>query len=378
MAETVTVWTGASSDASIIAYDTNPAPEGGQIAFFAWNYEAAGAARIDLLENAVLWLLTPEYGNCTVSGTMILEGQANHAGITVRAIPNGGEVLTGPDGAYQLPGLYAGAYSIQASKVGWTTEAVDVDLTDGQHLTDVDLVLQQVFELVECSQPNAPISENLPPTVDTINFAENEVVEAVEVYLDVSHTYIGDLTIDLTAPCGITVRLHDRAGGSTNDIVGWYPVDIEPAESLDILIGNPTQGDWELAIEDHAGGDQGMLNEWCVRLIYAGVVLIDEQPGEEENNLPTVFALHDNYPNPFNPMTTIKFDLPRQSQVSLRIYDVAGRLVRTLVDELKPAAAHSVVWNGQDNNGRQAASGVYYYQLVTDEFSKTSKMLLVK
>ena len=76
--------------------------------------------------------------------------------------------------------------------------------------------------------------------------------------------------------------------------------------------------------------------------------------------------------------TTIKFDLPRQSQVSLRIYDVAGRLVRTLVDELKPAAAHSVVWNGQDNNGRQAASGVYYYQLVTDEFSKTSKMLLVK
>jgi len=112
--------------------------------------------------------------------------------------------------------------------------------------------------------------------------------------------------------------------------------------------------------------------------------LIDPETGptvaveEEERGLPTIFTLHDNYPNPFNPTTMITCDLPRQSMVSLRIYDVSGRLVRTLVDEIKPAAQHTIVWDGRDNGGRQSASGVYYYQLVSEENSQTNKMLLVK
>jgi hypothetical protein len=93
---------------------------------------------------------------------------------------------------------------------------------------------------------------------------------------------------------------------------------------------------------------------------------------------PTVFALHDNYPNPFNPRTNIQFDLPRAAHVSLAVFDVAGRRVRTLVDEERPAAMHTVVWDGNDDGGRRVASGVYYYRLVSDEFTATNKMLLVK
>jgi flagellar hook assembly protein FlgD len=64
--------------------------------------------------------------------------------------------------------------------------------------------------------------------------------------------------------------------------------------------------------------------------------------------------------------------------VSLRVYDIAGRMVRELVNESLPAAAHSVVWDGTDTGGRRVASGVYYYRVVTDEKIATHKMTLVK
>ncbi len=94
--------------------------------------------------------------------------------------------------------------------------------------------------------------------------------------------------------------------------------------------------------------------------------------------LPTAFAVHANAPNPFNPQTTITFDLPRASRVTLRVLDVAGRLVRTLVDDDLPAAQHRAIWDGRDGTGRRQPSGVYYYQLVTDDRVATRKMMMLK
>jgi hypothetical protein len=94
---------------------------------------------------------------------------------------------------------------------------------------------------------------------------------------------------------------------------------------------------------------------------------------------PLKTVLHQNVPNPFNPVTTIKFDLARDGHVSLNIYDVAGRLVRTLVNE-KMSAGHGfeAKWNGLDNTGNRTSSGVYFYRLVTADFSQTNKMVLMK
>jgi len=91
-----------------------------------------------------------------------------------------------------------------------------------------------------------------------------------------------------------------------------------------------------------------------------------------------VNSLDQNYPNPFNPTTTIKFSIKERAHVSLKVYNVAGQLVKTLKnDELKPDK-YTVRWNGLDNNGRPVASGVYFYKLVTKNFSKTRKMVLLK
>ncbi|MBL7149962.1 MAG: T9SS type A sorting domain-containing protein [Candidatus Cloacimonetes bacterium] len=85
-----------------------------------------------------------------------------------------------------------------------------------------------------------------------------------------------------------------------------------------------------------------------------------------------------NYPNPFNPSTTILFDLPQDSKVKITIYNIKGQKVKTLVNEVLPAGEHSIVWNGRDSNGKQVGSGIYFYKLIAGDFQKVRKMLLLK
>jgi hypothetical protein len=93
---------------------------------------------------------------------------------------------------------------------------------------------------------------------------------------------------------------------------------------------------------------------------------------------PKQTALFANVPNPFNPTTKIAFDLARAGQVKLQIFDVAGHVVKTLVNGATPAGRHELTWTGLDGDGRRVSSGVYFYQLVTDDFSQTRKMALLK
>jgi len=88
--------------------------------------------------------------------------------------------------------------------------------------------------------------------------------------------------------------------------------------------------------------------------------------------------LYQNYPNPFNPSTTIKYSVKEKAHVSLKIYNVAGQLVRTLVDSDMNAGAYAETWNGRSNSGNPVSSGVYFYKLVTKNFSMTKKMVLLK
>ncbi len=96
------------------------------------------------------------------------------------------------------------------------------------------------------------------------------------------------------------------------------------------------------------------------------------------NTLPTEFALSQNYPNPFNPATSIRFDVPVQSDVTLNIYDGLGRLVKSLVNEVKEPGRYTVNWNGRNDNNQQVASGFYICKIKAGNFTAIKKMLLMK
>jgi len=97
-----------------------------------------------------------------------------------------------------------------------------------------------------------------------------------------------------------------------------------------------------------------------------------------QSMIPKAYALAQNFPNPFNPSTTIRFDMKEKGLVTVKIYDVAGRLVRTLVNEVKDAGAYSAVWNGRNNGGAAVASGIYFYKMETAGFSATKKLVLLR
>ncbi|MCB9511031.1 MAG: T9SS type A sorting domain-containing protein [Deferribacteres bacterium] len=94
--------------------------------------------------------------------------------------------------------------------------------------------------------------------------------------------------------------------------------------------------------------------------------------------MPSDVVLYPNSPNPFNPTTTIRYSLPDQSIVSLKIYDQLGKVVRTLVDQQQQAGLHSILWDGRDSYGRQVASGIYLYLLKTERYMQARRMMLVK
>ncbi|NIO29259.1 MAG: T9SS type A sorting domain-containing protein [Candidatus Latescibacteria bacterium] len=94
--------------------------------------------------------------------------------------------------------------------------------------------------------------------------------------------------------------------------------------------------------------------------------------------VPSATALFQNYPNPFKPTTTIAFDLHAPGQVELNIYDVAGRRIRTLINEYKPAGVYASEWNGRNNAGERVPTGVYFYRLKTELVTWTNKMVLIR
>jgi len=105
----------------------------------------------------------------------------------------------------------------------------------------------------------------------------------------------------------------------------------------------------------------------------SGAVTAVDQPA-----VPTAYALGQNTPNPFNPQTIIRFDLPAASRTVLKIFDAKGRVVRTLVSEDMPAGFHEVIWRGEDDNGNKVASGVYYYQIQAADYSARKSMVMLK
>ena len=99
---------------------------------------------------------------------------------------------------------------------------------------------------------------------------------------------------------------------------------------------------------------------------------------KEDLTLPKTYALHQNYPNPFNPETKIGFDLADESMVSLKVYDMKGTLVKTLLNENQSSGYKTIKWDGTSDLGQKVSAGLYLYRIQTERFASTKKMALLK
>lgn len=104
----------------------------------------------------------------------------------------------------------------------------------------------------------------------------------------------------------------------------------------------------------------------------------EELSAEQEPTIPSAFKLEQNFPNPFNAETSIRFNLPNEQHVTLEIFNIAGKKVATLVDEHRGPGSHTIVWEGFDNRQKLVGSGIYFYRLSSEKGSVTRKMVLLK
>ena len=97
-----------------------------------------------------------------------------------------------------------------------------------------------------------------------------------------------------------------------------------------------------------------------------------------ENLLPLAFALYNNYPNPFNPITSFRYDLPEDGLVNITVYDMLGNVVNNLVNSNQSSGYKTVQWNATNNQGKPVSAGIYLYKIEVADFRQTKKMILLK
>ncbi len=152
---------------------------------------------------------------------------------------------------------------------------------------------------------------------------------------------------------------------------------------------DPTGTDGNIAVDpafcDAPGGDYRIgtsspcaaaNNPGCGLIGALDVCAASPVPGDQDT--PVAFHVDNNFPNPFNPRTTIRFNLAQSARTQVMIFDVAGRKVKTLVNAVLPASTQTVTWNGDDESGRLVAAGVYFYMVISGDNTSVGRMALVK
>lgn len=157
------------------------------------------------------------------------------------------------------------------------------------------------------------------------------------------------------------------AGSDTNWVKYSFRVDdfVNPGSDIYIAFREHVQDNF------NDGASTSLDNFSYTRKVSVGI-------GDNVTLHPDGFALHQNYPNPFNPTTTISYNLSKNSAVTLKVFNLAGQEVKTLVNENQAAGSKQVTWDGRDNNRHQVASGIYLYQLQAGNQMQTKKMVLLK
>ncbi|MDH4070727.1 MAG: choice-of-anchor D domain-containing protein, partial [Ignavibacteria bacterium] len=150
---------------------------------------------------------------------------------------------------------------------------------------------------------------------------------------------------------------------------------VAPGEYTELTLGFSPLMAGEISATLVINSNDPNQDSLTVELSGMGDTPVDVTTGKE---LPTEFSMAPNYPNPFNPTTTIRYALPVASEVSVVVYDILGRMVKTLVSGEHEAGYHQASWDGTNNTGQIVGSGVYVYRIHAGSYTLTRKMLFIR
>ncbi len=256
------------------------------------------------------------------------------------------------------------------------------DNTFGMGFIDVWAAYQYLGRNI-CRQQNIIVLDNTT-NYDTLNFSTGGTITDVNFTMGaLTHSKTGDVEFSIKSPAGTEVILASRRGGTGDNFINTvfndsaanpissgtppFAGSFRPESPLSAFNGQNQMGDWIFRVNDNAASDTGRVMNYCL------TIRSNAPTGIGSNNNPLSYALEQNYPNPFNPSTSIKYSIPKQSFVRLVIYDISGKEVAVLSNDVKQAGSYEAVFNASG-----FASGVYFYNIEAEGFKETKKMVLVK
>ena len=250
--------------------------------------------------------------------------------------------------------------SMVGSSARFTRNELNKAITDHQNTSDT----------ITVNTTNMPLSVTIADvdvTIDSVIHSNDGDLEFTLIHLGVQDTII--YQVGGSGQNFIRTTLNDSAAVPIASGSAPFTGNFRPHRPLTQFNGMDASGSWILRIYDRATGNTGTLQAWSLALRYEGTTDV----GEENSEIPSLYELYQNYPNPFNPQTRIKFQIPTSNFITLKVYDVLGREVATLVNEVKHPGSYEVTW---DASG--LASGVYFYQLKAGDFVDAKKLVLMR
>ncbi|MBN1780099.1 T9SS type A sorting domain-containing protein [bacterium] len=275
---------------------------------------------------------------------------------------------------------------VPASLGNWT-QCQYLDIYDNQLFGDLPSSLSNLTALksFDCFQnrfTGLPDLSGIATLTDAavdrnrLTFEDIEPNLAIPTFTYAPQDSVGDRA-DTTLTAGASLTLSVQVGGTANryqwkkdkaDIAGA----VSPEYTLPVLDAADA-GKYHCEITSTLVMELTLVSRPVTVTVTGGSTAADES-----GSLPARFALYQNTPNPFNPVTLIRYDVPAPARVTIRVFDVRGHQVRVLLDERKEAGSHQTAWNGLNDSGTASASGVYLVRMQTDGRLHTGKMILIR
>jgi subtilisin-like proprotein convertase family protein len=242
------------------------------------------------------------------------------------------------------------------------------------------------------SSKTKAITDNNPTGIsDTIRITNDFIISDIKIFIHATHSRFSDLSASITSPFTFASKLFQNPGLGTqyengkdpniileqdayltmknfeyidsNEVSGEYRPD---TVNLNNFSNNHTKGNWVLNIADNRSGATGSLLDW-------GMIITPVEGSDK--SVPDQFYLAQNFPNPFNSSTRIRYSVLYGTNVEIKVYDILGRERGVLINEYKPAGNYEVEFS---TSGKGFPSGIYFYKLTAGNFSSVKKLILLK
>lgn len=317
--------------------------------------------------NSRIWIVDP-------NGSFI--GYIGSFGNDEGQLTRGGSIICGQDGTIYVTDRYQGRVLAFDSEGEFISNIDLVDMQNDRLVIPIGLAIDSDNILYVASTESARIhvfritgsSDTQAYFTELIYPSDGETISPDKVHLTAQVEVIGNPLL----VTGIDFELYLK-GGASKPV---YEAENLPPDDLSDIENGIIVSEWHLS--EILMPDTSYIWRARVRTDTLTQPWTDSRKFYTSNLLPDEFQLAQNYPNPFNPVTRIKFSLPLETEVQLVVYNVLGQQVKTLLNKHMEAGIHEIDWDGNNEFGRQAASGIYFYRLIAEDFTESRKMVLMR